>query len=875
MKHQDALAHLNREIARTRVAMRKEAWVLACAPAIFALGVWLAVNLLGVPDLLAPMVASLLAIAALGGIGFLLFRGMVKRARPGMREARGRLAREAQLEMGVFEALEDHPSRLDPAGVALWQRAQAGAQAAAKAVQARRPHYDVQQLDRLGLRYVVLLAFCLGLVAAGPRIGQRVFEAMLPDPGPLLGDRALTIEAWAVPAPYTGAAPIAMSERIGKSLALAPKAEITVRVAGPRGAPVLHFDAGRFSQTLKLKRAADGAYEGRITIARRGVLRLVRFHEKARWRLAPKRDLAPAARFESEPVIEGDQLRFGWSASDDYGVEALVLRLTPKEPPPGLVGAAPVDVPLEGLPSGAKQGGGVAELSLLSHPYAGLEVLARVVAIDAFGQEGVGPVAQIKLPQPIFLQPLARAAMEIRKEILLERRAFAPAPAAIAFARFIVRGPGQAAEEVFVYTDDADPRIERAPSAIRAAARKLDALTAAPQDGYFRDFAVYAGLRGAAGLLAVTRETDDLAAPAQVLWDVAMRAEYGDSADARRALDEAQKALAEALRSGASQEEIAALSRKLQEAARKYVEALRQEALRENRTVESQEKQGQQQTNVTRDEIQELLKEVQRLSEAGKKEEAAALLDKVTSLLANLQVQLSQGPGDGQDGGEGKTEKDFGLDALSDAIGGQRALNDDTRAAGAGQGDPKSGQQSGQSGEGKDGASGQGAPGQSAGKPQPAQALADRQKALQRALEAAKSRAESKGDSGASGRLGEAGKAMAQAEEALRRGDFVGAQRAQEGALGGLRAAAEELAKALRSKAEAKDPNTRGVRDPLGRDAAGSVGDGDATKVPVERELQRSREILQDLRKRASDPEASETERAYLRRLLDQFHDSE
>lgn len=878
MKHQDALAHLNQEIARTRAAMQQEAWAKACAPAALALGTYLVIGLFGLPTFLPPLAASLAAMAILLAITLVLARGLTRLRPPSLREARARLANEAKIEAGMLDALEDSPSRLDPGGVALWHHAQAGAQAAARAIRARRPHFDPRQLDPFSLRYVLLAGGLVGALLAGPQLGQRLYEALVPDPGPVLGDRPLTLEAWAVPAAYTGAAPIALSDQMGKRLVLAPRSEITVRVAGPVGAPILHFDAGTHSQKLKLRRSADGAYEGRIQVQHWGVLRLVRFHEKARWRLLPKPDAPPQAKFESPLGVEGDQLRFAWSATDDYGVEAMRLRLSPVKPPPGLVGAKPLDVPLDGLPDGAKTGGGEAELSLLAHAYAGMEVQASIVAVDAFGQEGVGPAQRIKLPAPIFLQPLARAAIEIRAQILHEARPYQPAPVHRALARFVVHGPGRMAEEVFVHTDDADPRLERAPSAIRNAARKLEALTAAPQDGYFRDLAVFAGLRGAGALLAVTRELADLEAPAQVLWDVANRAEYGDSADARRALEEAKKALAEALRNGADAQEIAALSRKLQEAARKYVEALRQEALRENRTAQSQESQGQQQTNVTRDEIEEMLKEVQRLAEAGQAEAAAALLERIAALLENLQVQLAQGPGEGQNGSQGQTEKDQGLDKLSEAIGGQRALNDDTRAASGGQQAAPDGQQGGQTGgqtgQGDD-KSGQGAGSGRGGPRDNGQSLAERQKALQQALEAAKRLAEGKGQGQAAQRLGQAGQAMTQAENALRQGDFGKAQAAQDEALGSLRSGAEEWAKALRSQADAQDPKGQGVRDPLGRNAAGGVGDGTEIQVPQGREQQRSREILQQLRQRASDPNASETERAYLRRLLDQFEEAQ
>ena len=880
MKHQDALAHVNHEIARTRAAMRQEVWAKACAPTALMLGVYLVIGLFGLPKMLPPLVASLGAMTILLALAFVLARSLLRLRLPGLRAARARLASEAQLEAGVFDALEDSPSRLDSGGVALWHHAQARARAAAKAIRARRPDFDPRQLDPLNLRYALLAGGLVGALLAGPQLGQRLYEALVPDPGPVLGDRPLTLEAWAVPAAYTGAAPVALSDQIGQRLVLPPRSEITVRVAGPVGAPILYFDSGKHSQKLKLRRSADGAYEGRIQVQDWGVLRLVRFHEKARWRLLPRPDALPQAKFESPPSKEGDLLRIAWSAIDDYGVEAVRLRLSPVSPPPGLVGAKPLDVPLDGLPDGAKTGGGEAELSLLAHAYAGMEVWASIVAIDALGQEGVSQAQRIKLAAPIFLQPLARAAIEVRAQILHEARPYQPALAHRPLARFIVRGPGRMAEEMFIHTDDADPRLERAPWAIRNAARKLEALTSAPQDGYFRDLAVFAGLRAAGALLAVTRESADLAAPAQMLWDVANRAEYGDSADARIALEEAKKALADALRNGADAEEIAALSRKMQEAARKYVEALRQEALRENRSAQAQENQGQQQTQITRDEIAEMLQEVQRLAEAGQAEAAAELLERITALLENLQVQLAQGPGEGQNGAQGRAEKDQGLDALSDAIGGQRALNDDTRAASGEQQSAPEGQAGGgqtgggQAGQG-DGKKGQGLGAGRDGPGESGQSLAERQKALHQALDAAKRLAKAKGQGQAAQQLSAADQAMTQAENALRQGDFGKAQAAQDAALGALRAGAEEWAKALRSQADAQDPRGQGVRDPLGRNAAGGVGDGTEIQVPQGREDQRSREILQQLRRRASDPNASETERAYLRRLLDQFEEAQ
>src|SRR5690606_4954171 len=102
------------------------------------------------------------------------------------------------------------------------------------------------------------------------------------------------------------------------------------------------------------------------------------------------------------------------------------------------------------------------------------------------------------------------------------------------------------------------------PEGIRRAARLIDALTMEPHDGYFRDLAVFLGFRSARAQLDVARDIDATALAADTLWRTALRAEYGGAADARRALEEAQRQLAEALAQNAPQDRI----RQLMEALR-------------------------------------------------------------------------------------------------------------------------------------------------------------------------------------------------------------------------------------------------------------------------------------------------------------------
>ena len=84
-----------------------------------------------------------------------------------------------------------------------------------------------------------------------------------------------------------------------------------------------------------------------------------------------------------------DRVAFEYQAGDDFGVRALKLRAVPVDPPPGLKGAPPQDYEIEAPATDPKTAGGHQELDLSEHPYAGMRVMVRIVAVDAMGQEGV------------------------------------------------------------------------------------------------------------------------------------------------------------------------------------------------------------------------------------------------------------------------------------------------------------------------------------------------------------------------------------------------------------------------------------------------------------------------------------------------------
>lgn len=840
MKHQDAIDLLARETARARSRIARERALRAGFALAVVMGVWALLALAGALERLPMMAQSLASLAALGVFAWLGWRAYLAWRAPTEAEARARLAADSKMDAGAFDALRDQPTKYDPFSMALWAREREHAVERAQRVRVGPARARLDDYDPFKLRFVLAIALLLGVLYAGAQTPDRLARAFFPDPGPLLGDQELAVEAWLAPAEYTHAAPVSLSDLIGERVETPPSVTAMVRVTGPAGAPLLVFEGLSGRREVRFARAADGAWQAELELPGAGQLKIVRFHTRAFWRIAPARDVRPSAAFSAPiDVLPEEHLALSYRVSDDFGVRRLALRVRPLNPPEGLLQADPVDTPLEFPAGDPREAEEDVEVDVAAHPYAGMEVEAYVVAFDALGQEGVSDPLRLTLPERVFLQPLAQAAIEIRRHILAERRAYQRArpmrEETMEDPSLFIEG-----ERIEVRNYDRRPNLARAPEGIRHGARLIDALTMMPEDGYFRDLAVYLGFRTARAELDVANEIGDTDLAADTLWRTALRAEYGGAADARRALDEAQRQLAEALAAGAPQERINQHLEALRRATENYMQALVNEALRngERANMEDTEEQAQ----ISGQDIEELLREVERLSREGRNGEAQQLLALLAGILANMQVNLAEG-GDGGSG-EGDQALQQSMDELSEAMGEQRALRDETQQSRSGQG------------------------GQSGGQ------LGDRQAAIRQGLAEAQRMA---GDAGAASNenLDAAGEAMRRAEDALRRGDLEAAEAAQDAALENLREGAEALSAEMRDRErEGEQGNEAGEagRDPLGRSInAGSDSEG---TVPTTSDPVRAREIYDEIRRRAQDPNRPEAEREYLRRLMDRFGDS-
>ena len=831
-------------------------------------------------------------------------RGILRYKQPSKIEARKRLD-ESHPDRPI-SALADRPVVSGPDTRRYWDRHTSYLLGTLRSLNAPRFPAEWKKADPFYLRFIVPVLL-VGFVALNySTASDRLKVAAGTDLGALFGADEMQITAWLTPPDHTGEAPVFLSSDT-PTADIPTGSVLTVRVNGP-GKPHLRRKA---IQDTKLKgkkrfgltKTEDGAWQIELPIQSPQRVTLNYWGERARWELSTNPDLPPEIRFDSEPEIgENDALAFEWSAEDDYGIASVNLVVEPEpeaEMPEGETDRVAIDLPVALTRSTQDK----AALDMTRHKWAGLPVTLKLEARDAAGKVGVSDPVSMILPEKLFLEPLARASQEVRLDVLRESDEFVPREDTMAARLYDNAGLGD--------------RLERAPQGVQSAALKLDALTYKPEF-FYDDLTIYFGFRRAHEILRFARTTDDVQPIDDLLWSVALRAEFGTVADAARRLNAAREALERALRDGASEDEIRRLMEAFRNAAEDYIAAKMAEAMM-NGGEGGEAPEGGQPPNdmLGNTDLADMLEALEDLTETGATDAARQLLSDVTNLLNNLEFQ-SGGGGGGEFGqqqdGEESDDSDAppeeqrlqrALDRLAEILEEQRRLNDETlqerfgsddgsqqdggeQQGGDQQGGQQGGQQQGQSGmpnmpggqqPGQSGQDPNGTPGMGQGGNM-GDMLADRQSDLLEELEGylADENAEGEGGMGREGedgeQLGEAEQALRNAENALRRGDLGAAQFFQDQAIQNMRDAFGQMSENLDDLRDARrGTGENAVSDPLGRTGASGAqqNDGDGVTVPDKADRQRARDILDQLRERlnnSSDP----AEREYLQRLLDRFN---
>ena len=807
-----------------------------------------------------------------------LIRGVRRYRPPSKDEVRSRL--DATDPQRPLSGLEDRPAQLSAQTRAYWNKHQESLQAAVLTLEPPVLSADWKSRDPFLLRFIAPLLLFAGLALNFGQLPSRFGEAFRPDIGALFGAESLEISAWLTPPEHTGEAPVFLTS-LSDEILIPTGSTLTFRVHGD-GAPVLkrkRLGDQRLKgpKTIPMKKFVDGSYQVEIPINSSQEISLHYWGKRASWQLMTEADQLPEVRFVTGPAPgDKDQLTFNWAATDDYGLAGMALVITTTDDS-GVTFGQTDRVSLDLPGQFAKSSQDSVNLDLTRHKWAGLPVRVMLEATDTGGQTGVSDNLVYILPEKLFLEPMAKSSQEIRLSVMREEKPYSEA------AMQPVPHGGE--------YDGLGDRLEAAPKGVQRAALMLDAVTYRP-DIFIDDMTVYLGLRRTYEMLRNAKAPDELEPVDDLLWSVALRAEYGTLADAARRLEAARRALESALRDGAGEDEIRRLMQAYREAAEDYIAARMAEAIMKggsdgNSGEEPPDMLGGQ-------DLEDMLAALEDLTETGATDAARQLLDDVSNLLNNLQFQQGQAGKDGLPGEPGENgEQDEGteeeqalqgaLDRLGDILEEQRRLNDDTlqERYGTGQPDPDApptirddpNSDNTYSDEEGDGETGGGTPGEGE-----EGSLADRQFRLLDELQAFSEELERDGGNGSgltAEELEQARRAIGRAGNALERGDLDTAQWNQDRAVQALRDAAGELAGELDEQRQTRrgenGSDTTDETDPLGRPAGGTrQDDGEGVTIPEEAERQRARDILDDLRKRLNES-TDEEEREYLKRLLDRF----
>ena len=865
---------LRRPLWLTRMGMWAEVLVRSLWPLMAVVLLALAAAMLGLHEVL-PLEGVWAAVGlTAGALLWALVYALRRWERPTQADAMMRL--DASLVGRPLTALLDDQAigGGDDASAEVWRthkRRMAERVAAAQAVPA---DLRVSSRDPYAVRFVAVLVFAIALLFGSVwRVGT-VAEMAGGGAGALASGPVW--EGWAEPPRYTGKPTLYLNDLAAGPLELPLGTLITVRLYGEVGALGVAESVSGAVPDADADPDAPAKMGFDFKVGQDGTIAVEGPGARA-WDVTVRADQAPEIMILGQPEVAAlGEMRLPFAAKDDYGVEAgearIMLDLAAVERRYGLSVVpdargeviVPLPMPIAGDRSAFEENL-IDDFS--EHPWANLPVTVALTALDAAEQQAQTAPMQMILPGRRFFDPTAAAVIEMRRDILWSR------------------------------------------SNTKRTVQVLRAVSYLPQEA-FRSETTGLRLRKLIGRMEVLArfglDEENQNMLAQELWDLALELEEGDLDDARERMKRAQERLNEAMKNGASDEEIAELMQELRRATEEYMQQLQREQAERQDDDQQQQSQQQQGENMqmTQDDLQRMMDRIQELMEQGRMAEAEQALKELQEMMENMQVTQ------GQQGQGGQSPGEQAMEGLAETLREQQGLSDQAfrdlqeqfnpnaqagesqgnegRNGGQGRGESHEGQGQGEGQEdqqqnGEQGG-GEQRPGETEGQGQgQQQSLPERQQQLRDELSRQEGQMPGQGTpegDAARDALDRAGRAMDLAEQNLRDGALAEAIDNQSQAMEALRESMRSLGEALAQEERNQQPG-QGTqesdrradnRDPLGR----SQGSNGATGSDNEADLNgdaygRARELLDEIRRRSGEVARPEAERDYLNRLLDRF----
>jgi len=533
----------------------------------------------------------------LGAFGIAVVVSLIQAVRrlrwPSRQQARRRLEQDSGLSHRPLTMLEDAPATGtgDRDTLHLWAVHRERVRAQIARLRLRLPRAGLAAVDPLALRAALGLVLVIALVAGRDDWSNRLNRALWPDMTVFAAAPPASFDIWINPPPYTGLPPVFLDTAASTQtpLTVATGSTVLAQVQGGRGVPALRIGETR----TDFSNIATDAYKISAKVTSGDRLAVVQSDTTlAEWPLILLPDAAPRIEFQAPPArSERAALRLDYSASDDYGLTSVIARIQRLDD----ANVAPLEVELALPGTDLKQANGTSYTDLTPHPWAGLAVTIQLVAEDGIGQQGTSEAVRTVLPERIFNHPVARALVELRKQLTLNPQGRLPI------------------------------------------ARALSDIYAEP-DRYFNDFVVALALRAAERRLIYDAAPGAVPQVQQLLWDTALRIEEGDLAIAERDLREVQKALMDALTRGADDAEIEQLMDELQQALDRFLEALA-EQMRDQLAAGGEPQPLPPNTQILpSDELQRMIDQAREMARSGARDAARDMLSQLQNMLENLRA---------------------------------------------------------------------------------------------------------------------------------------------------------------------------------------------------------------------------------------------
>ena len=857
---QTELSGLSRRLAGRReqarlVLLFERAWP-ALWPATGVAGLFIALALLGLPRILSPGVHLAYAATFLAAFLALLVRGVGRIRVPRDAEADRRLEHASGIPHRPLAVLSDRPSVPDDTG--LWAAHVRRAIAQVRRLRVGAPHPGLARRDRRALRGALVVGLVAAFGVAGHDAPARLLDSVrVTLPRGAVGPATL-VQAWITPPAYTHLAPVFLKAGMG-TVSVPAASRLTASVTGGSGGvPELGAEGG----ASKFKALDAGSYQierplsvgGHVAIRRGGA-------DLAGWDITVVANQPPTVAWAEPPGparSDPQQVRLPWKATDEYGVTSVQAEMRLKDRP----SAPPLVIELP-LPSGeAKAAHGTDQRDLTAHPWAGLSVIAHLLAKDGAGLSGTSADATFVLPERPFHNPVARSLMEIRKGLSI------------------------------------------APDRRDDALAGLDALMVHP-DLFGEDYGAYLNLGAIYYLLEHDQSPDTVGQAQQRMWDLALHMEEGSLDRTARELEQARAAAKDALEqakkdpSAANRQALEQKLAELERAIQQRMQALMDQLKREGQQAPP----NQAMMHLSSRDMQKLAEEARQAAKQGDMktaEQRMAELERMLDALRNGRPMTAQEMQNQRQRQRGQQQ----LGVVQDLIGRQGGLVDhaqerseptpeqDDQSPRFGQQSQKGGQQAGQ-------------PSAQASSAQDRANQREADRRIQQALRSALGELMQQfGD--LTGKvppgLGQADQDMQQAGQALAQGQDKAAGESQQRAIADLQKGGQQMAQQMAQQFGGQQgqqgegqqngqglalqegpgddqglgplPGRAGRRDPLGRpygEGHNGADETDQVNIPDQGARQRAQEIEQQLRERGAQRTRPQEELDYIDRLLKQF----